>query len=541
MSNNLEPKQYQLGDFVFGEGTMFPVETFDVGGYDVNVQDFQIGSSDELRFGQDTLKPLPIQITMTALNNWQLPNIASLVNETREFHFENDRKVDAFVREWRADTQRMQWGELKPLMICRPDGSVVLVYGRPGKIAVSKPMGHNTYRKIVAEYRRSDTLAYSEQEWFLSASPNTTKIVARSSKAGMGSAASWLRFILIGPMTHPIINLGLGQPIELDHELNVGDVVEISGYPWARRVIDLNTGQNLSAKLVSPYLDQLKLDIDTAVELSWTATDINATVETRDFSTYPNGTVIQDFTVRYVDEDAGAAGTVSVSNGKIQWNDSGNKNRLANITFNEPTVTGYQRVGFQMVGSAESSILGFTDECANRIYGRCNEDGTEYLFWDITYSRLRFGFFKDGKSNYISPVYEIPRLRWFFEDIWGNFLSTFGQAEYQGPDWTYEAEFGTGAGQAWSSLWINGHLMVNFIGVVPGDINNGATSGVPTFFDDNHLLSGISMRATPRVAGQSTPGAVSKFWVSDNPPPEVAQNLNVSKVFMLWRDAWAVI
>ena len=168
-SRNLEPGQYQIGDFIFGYHTLFKVESFDIGAYDVNVQDFQVPSADELRFGRDTLKPMPIQITINALRNKVLPNVAGLgagfQAKADQLNFEHDRKVGQFGKEWRADEVRGKWGELKPLRICREDGRTVMVYGRPGKLAVPPlgPKGVN--QKIVAEYRRSDTLCFSETEW----------------------------------------------------------------------------------------------------------------------------------------------------------------------------------------------------------------------------------------------------------------------------------------------------------------------------------------------------------------------------------------
>ena len=95
---NLEPGQYQIGDFVFGFGTLFNVEDFDIGGYEVNNQDFQVTASDEIRFGKDSFKPLPIQLIVNARENRLLPNIAALTSETREFHFENDRTAGSFVK-----------------------------------------------------------------------------------------------------------------------------------------------------------------------------------------------------------------------------------------------------------------------------------------------------------------------------------------------------------------------------------------------------------------------------------------------------------
>ena len=326
MSNNLEPGQYQIGDFVFGSGTMFNVEDFDIGGYEVNNQDFQVTASDEIRFGKDSFKPLPIQLIINARENRLLANVASLVNETRDLHFENDRTAGRFVREWRSDPVREKRGELKPLLFCRDDGKVVRIYGRPGKTAVSRKRVGGLERKIVAEFRRSDTLCYSDFEWFVHTRPGEIVDVLRAIDFDQGDAPSWLRFVLIGPMIHPIIQLGT-LTIELDEELDTGDIVEISSYPWGRRVVRLNDGANLSAKLISPYLDKLRFDADSVYQMSWTATGTNEESAEVDFSTYPedpDGLPTDTWEIGYYGPGEGTLGIQTILGHKrLAWASAG--------------------------------------------------------------------------------------------------------------------------------------------------------------------------------------------------------------------------
>ena len=60
----------------------------------------------------------------------------SLTNSQLEL--DTDRQIGQFIREWRADDVRFGWGQLKPLWICREDGRLLRVYGRPGKVAVTR-------------------------------------------------------------------------------------------------------------------------------------------------------------------------------------------------------------------------------------------------------------------------------------------------------------------------------------------------------------------------------------------------------------------
>lgn len=269
----LKPGQFQIGNFVFGRDTLFNVEKMEILGYDVSVQDFQTPSSDVLRFGSDSLKPLPIQFSINAFSNRTLGNVAALTR-TGPQSFSSDPTVLQFVQEWKSDATRQNWGELKPLLFCRDDGSVVMVFGRPGKMAVSLFDPTKSCRKIVAEFRRSDTLAYSAVEKVVTPT-GTPQTVARSSVAGMGNAPSWLRFLLTGPMSYPIIQLGW-TTVQLSAAIQEGDVVEISSYPWARRVISLGDGLSYAAAYTSETpLSKLLFAADTVTMLSWNATGTN--------------------------------------------------------------------------------------------------------------------------------------------------------------------------------------------------------------------------------------------------------------------------
>jgi len=554
LNRNLLPGQYQIGNFVFGAHTMFRIESCDIGAYELNVQDYQRGSSDELSFGEDTLKPMPMTLTINALNNYAMPHVGAIMKDFRELNFDNDRQPGIFAREWRADETRHKWGELKPLKICRPrDGTVVRVYGRPGKLAVT-PLGrppNNQARKMIAEFRRSDTLYYSDYEYMLSTKPNEIKTVVRNANHDMGDAPSWLRLILVGPMTHPIIQLGF-VTIELDATIAIGSMVEISSYPWARRAVDLDSGISLNSRVTRPYLDKLLFETNSKVEFSWNASGLKPSfgdVE-EDFGEYDLDMLKEKWLIHYMGPGQGEiAPKIQVLPGLplihavLAWHDSGNRWRLGTaIRKLKKTISDWQKVGMQIGIAPEPSL--FEEECANRIIGRSNAEGTRYHYWDIRYPNFIFGVHIDGTDYEISKTFKIPRVLAVLENIIDNFKGLFGRGDHAGAGWYWEAEFGSGEDIHTHTLWINKHRVCVFRNV------NGWG-----YLGPEYRHYGFGMKATQRLLGQSTPGPLIRFWASDNYPPSIAEEilreaeaaaekeygLINSMCYLLWRDAWQTL
>jgi hypothetical protein len=75
---------------------------------------------------------------------------------------------------------------------------------------------------------------------------------------------------MYGPLTHPIVSVGTVQ-IELGIDITSNTVLEVSSYPWMRRIVDSNN-VNWRAALIgsSQYLDQLQIPPQTEVALRWT-------------------------------------------------------------------------------------------------------------------------------------------------------------------------------------------------------------------------------------------------------------------------------
>lgn len=268
---NLEPGQFQLGDLVMGEWTLFKIESLDIGNYDVNVQDFQPPASNELYFGQDSLKPAPIQLTINVQKNKVMENVVALTGSTKILNFDNDPNLADLQREWRATDVMQAWGRIKPLFFCGTDGITRQFFGRPGKFAykLHKVRGSAFYA-CQAEFRRSDTFAFSETEYFETFDPDDDRSISLT----RGNAPSWVRFLIVGPANNPIINFG-SKAIELESNIPAGKVVEITSYPWlGRRVVD-SDGLSLASKLViegDPYLEHVYFDNHSSKLISWTAT-----------------------------------------------------------------------------------------------------------------------------------------------------------------------------------------------------------------------------------------------------------------------------
>lgn len=270
---NLSPGQFQLNDLVMGEWTPFSVEKMDIANYQLNVQDYQVNGSNELKFGQDTTKPMPVTLTINVRVNKLHQRVAALVREERTLNFDNDPNLADLQRTWRATSTLMNWNTVLPLMFCGADGITRQFFGRPGKFNYQKQfIKGSQYYTCTAEYRRSDTFGYNAIESFVQFAPYSPQVLFGT----RGNAPSWTRWLIYGPANYPIIDFGNKQ-FQLSYNIAAGDAVEISSIPWSRRVINL-AGQSLSPYLVSMdnlYLDDesWKLSEDTNTEISWGATD----------------------------------------------------------------------------------------------------------------------------------------------------------------------------------------------------------------------------------------------------------------------------
>lgn len=283
----LQPYQYQLGDVVFGRDTQIPVQKVDIQTYNVNNQDFQVQRSDENRFGVDTLAPSPIVFTMSVMNNFELESMSGMSSTPfPDDLFANDNNLlTKLARQWKNPSLRMSWGATVPLLYCGKDGETRRVYGRPGKFAHSpRNKSGEIWIDVQAEFRRSDTYAHSDNEYFVGhptlasgLPPDGTTTVSAARLDGDGD--SWLRFLFYGPMTHAVVTYG-DKTLELASSIASGVVLEVSSYPWARRVVDsLNINHRTELIGETMYLDQIKFPAGAEMDISWTCTGGDSTTQ----------------------------------------------------------------------------------------------------------------------------------------------------------------------------------------------------------------------------------------------------------------------
>lgn len=266
-SKNLRPYQFQLGDLVFGEHTKYPVLGMTIATYNVNNQDFQIPLSNTISMGQDTETAGPITFTMGVFDN--APMQYGYNSLPDDLIIKSSKLLTALQKEWKAQKVREKWGQLKPLIYCDGYGSVRQIYGRPRKFTYTRKRPGSQFHKVTAEYARIDSLTYTDAE-FAAQLFNGDDPVGYTRDGG--DAASWYRVVLVGPQTNPLVIVGDDQ-IQLQLVIPSGVEVEVSSYPWSRRVIDSN-GITRRTTLIgnSKYLDKLTIPDNTSVPMSWVAT-----------------------------------------------------------------------------------------------------------------------------------------------------------------------------------------------------------------------------------------------------------------------------
>jgi hypothetical protein len=269
-SRNLVPGQYQIGQLIFGAGTTIRCEQFDIKPYDVVGQDYQISRTDEKRYGMDHISPTTIDIKLSVLNNKILDQFNPPQGLTRETFWQYFPTQENIAYEWKADEVRRQWGALKPIYICGVDGVTRVIYGRPGAFTAAKASPYAEWLDCIGEYRRADTLVYREKESAVDIPIGGDPLWIRRNGKQDGDSDAWFRLLLQGPIDHPIITVGV-YSIELDFTIDADDYVEISSYPWARRVIN-SERRNLSTRMIgnTEYLDVLRIPSNTDVPVRWT-------------------------------------------------------------------------------------------------------------------------------------------------------------------------------------------------------------------------------------------------------------------------------
>ena len=267
---NLIPGQYEIGGIVMGRGTAYKITGFDIQPYGVAAQDYQAPLEDIVRFGNDQITPGPINMNIEVLQNRWI----SEKPDTGQYLIQGS--LPDLARVWRSDEIRYKWGEMIPLSYCGRDKVTKVIYGRPGKFTYTKGTfnedgkpTHQSY-ECIAEFRRADSFSYAANETFAKIDRQKSPTVIWQN----GDAPAWVRVVLYGPITDPVITIG-EEKLELDIALGANELMEISSYPWRRRVVDSN-GVNRRASLTGVnYLNRLTIDPFVKTSVRWTSAEIN--------------------------------------------------------------------------------------------------------------------------------------------------------------------------------------------------------------------------------------------------------------------------
>jgi hypothetical protein len=206
---------------------------------------------------------------MAVLDNHPMINVIALGGGSTPFNMEaNQRKLlHDLATAWRGDDVKQSWGSLKALKFCGPDGITKRVYGRPRKFQYSKSTRNNQFWSVQAEFARVDTMAHDDTETYLELTKNAAPVWVERE---YGDLPCWLRILVYGPCTNPRITIGDNE-VEVTVTVGTGKVLEISSYPWERRVVD-SDGYNWRAKMSgdTKYLDQLSLPLNEVVPMQYT-------------------------------------------------------------------------------------------------------------------------------------------------------------------------------------------------------------------------------------------------------------------------------
>jgi len=270
-THTLRPYQWQIGDLIFGEHTKYPVLGTQIATYNVNVQDFQLPQSSTITMGKDTHTAGPITFTMGVFDNAPVGHGYNSLPD--DLILKSSKLLTALQKEWKADEIRQRWNWLKPIVYCDGYGVTKRVYGRPRKFTYTRKRPGSHFHRVTAEYARIDTLSYSDIEYRVGLANGAAPV--GYTRDG-GDSPSWYRVLFQGPQNNPIAVIG-GDQIQLQLDIPAGVTVEVSSYPWSRRIVD-SQGFNRRRALIgnSKYLDRLMIPDGVSVPMSWAATGTNS-------------------------------------------------------------------------------------------------------------------------------------------------------------------------------------------------------------------------------------------------------------------------
>lgn len=266
----LKAGQFQIGSLVFGRGTMYQVGSIDVPGYGIQAGDLAVSLTDEIRHGRDFRSPSSVGITLSVLDNWQVwPTPVVSLSRAKVL-------AEALAGEWSGDEVRGKWGEIKPLIYSQDGLSERMLPGRPRKFSQGVQSRKSQAIPVAMDFQRVDTLSYANAETITTAKIGAPGAIARVG----GTAPTWIRMQITGPIVNPVITFGSLFTVELTRTLAAGEIVEVNSYPWTRRVVN-SGGLNLSPLLTgaSAYLSDMKIPPSASIAVGLTGTGTNASTQ----------------------------------------------------------------------------------------------------------------------------------------------------------------------------------------------------------------------------------------------------------------------
>jgi hypothetical protein len=256
---------YDLDGFVFGEGTDYIVEDFEIDPGDIRTNDTDTPRADGVRFGRD-------------LFAGQLLTFEIVINED-PFPISQPGPLTqqaALTKAWRADEVRSQSGAVSMLRL-RRGGRIRRVYGRPRRRKPAPEKNRYGWVSMTCDFQCIDDVFYGDSEH-----SNTVSIVPPQagglifpftfpwSSVGIsyspgvltvgGDLPAWMCFMIRGPIVRPVVEVVGHWAIGLNLVLQENEWVGIDPRPWSRGV-RTSSGANLGGALLpgSPRLSDVRL------------------------------------------------------------------------------------------------------------------------------------------------------------------------------------------------------------------------------------------------------------------------------------------
>lgn len=178
-------------------------------------------------------------------------------------------------------------------------------------------------------------------------------------------------------------------------------------------------------------------------------------------------------------------GSVHCDGNNFAWIDSGSAPRyvLGRYTAGA-SLTDYQLVQMVMASKMESPVFGSSPNCGNGLLGRMNAAMDTFVYARIYYNRVELGCYVGGvqqvfATNNVTPV---TGARWGLQ-------------------------LGTGDGDRLFQVTMNGSIVCSYN-------DTAAVSAMGT----NYRYGGQAMWSDSRFGGESTPGLIAVWALSDNQP-----------------------